>query len=221
MERGADLAVADINAAGGVLGQKVELITADDFCDPEQAVAAARKLVSNGVVFAAGHWCSHASISASEIYEAAQVLLISPGSVNPTLTELGRANVFRVCGRHDRQGAMVADYLASHSADKDIAIVDDDLGAGVAHGVRRRLRELEVPVAMDETFTSGEEEYSDLVSRMQAAGIDVSFPGDLHRVMGLIFRQARARGYDLQLVSSSSSAIGDLNGSMASDPALW
>ena len=83
------------------------------------------------------------------------------------------------------------------------------------------LRELEVPVAMDETFTPGEEEYSDLVSRMQAAGIDVFFPGDLHRVMGLIFRQARARGYDLQLVSSSSSATGDLNGSMASDPALW
>jgi branched-chain amino acid transport system substrate-binding protein len=83
MERGADAAVADINAAGGVLGQQVQLITADDFCDPEQAVAAARKLVSEGVIFVVGHMCSHSSIPASEIYEAAGVLMISPGSSNP------------------------------------------------------------------------------------------------------------------------------------------
>ena len=104
MERGAELAVADVNAAGGVLGQQVQLITADDFCDPEQAVAAARKLVSDGVIFVVGHHCSGASIPASEIYEAAGVLMISPTSTNPMLTELGRANVFRVqsprrCGR--------------------------------------------------------------------------------------------------------------------------
>ena len=96
MQRGAALAVADLNAAGGVLGQQVQLITADDFCDPEQAVAAAKKLVSDGVIFVVGHYCSGASIPASEIYEAAGVLMISPASSNPMLTELGRANVFRV-----------------------------------------------------------------------------------------------------------------------------
>ena len=114
MERGAEVAVADLNAAGGVLGQSVELIVGDDFCDPDQAVALARKLVSNGVVFVAGHWCSHASISASEIYEAAQVLLISPASVNPTLTELGRANVFRVVPRDDADAVVVGNHLADH-----------------------------------------------------------------------------------------------------------
>jgi branched-chain amino acid transport system substrate-binding protein len=67
MERGAAQAVADLNAKGGVLGQQVQLITADDFCDPEQAVAAARKLVSDGVIFVVGHYCSGASIPASEI----------------------------------------------------------------------------------------------------------------------------------------------------------
>ena len=62
MERAAALAVADTNAAGGVLGQQVELTTVDDFCDPEQAVAAAKGLVSEGVIFVVGHYCSHASI---------------------------------------------------------------------------------------------------------------------------------------------------------------
>jgi branched-chain amino acid transport system substrate-binding protein len=84
MQRGTDLAVADINAAGGVLGQRVRLVTADDFCDPEQAVAAARKLVSDGVIFVVGHYCSHAAIPASAVYDAAGVLLISPASVNPS-----------------------------------------------------------------------------------------------------------------------------------------
>jgi branched-chain amino acid transport system substrate-binding protein len=69
-QRGAELAVADINAAGGVLGKKIELIVVDDFCDPEQAVAAARKLVSDGAIFVEGHMCSGASIPASEIYES-------------------------------------------------------------------------------------------------------------------------------------------------------
>src|SRR5262245_58068964 len=91
MQRGAELAVADLNAAGGVLGQQVRLIAADDFCDPKQAVAAAQKLVADGVVFVAGHHCSGASIPASKVYEAAGVLQISPSSTNPLLTEKRRA----------------------------------------------------------------------------------------------------------------------------------
>jgi branched-chain amino acid transport system substrate-binding protein len=97
VEHGAAMAVADLNAAGGVLGQQVRLITVDDYCDPEQAIAAAKKLVSEGVIFVVGHFCSHSSIPASAIYEAAGILMMSPGSSNPTLTELSRANVFRFC----------------------------------------------------------------------------------------------------------------------------
>ena len=62
IERGAEMAIADLNAAGGVLGEQIELITVDDFCDPEQALAAAKKLVSEGVILVVGHFCSGASI---------------------------------------------------------------------------------------------------------------------------------------------------------------
>ena len=120
MERGAELAVVDINAAGGVLGQQVQLITADDFCDPEQAVAAAKKLVSDGVIFVVGHYCSGASIPASEIYQAAGVLQITPSSSNPMLTELGRTNVFRVQNRDDAVGVAIGNYLADHWPDKKL-----------------------------------------------------------------------------------------------------
>jgi branched-chain amino acid transport system substrate-binding protein len=209
--RATGLAVDELNAKGGVLGARVEIVIGDDFCDPEQAAAVAHKLVGDGVVFVAGHFCSHSSIAASKIYEEAEILQIAPGSASARLTEEGGPNVFRVCGRDDRQGAMVGDYLAEHWGGRRIAILDDGTtwGAGVANGVRRRLKELGVPVALDEQFAPNEPEYSDLVAKMRATGIEVFFPGGLHRETGLIFRQARDRGYDLQLVSSSSSATGD------------
>jgi branched-chain amino acid transport system substrate-binding protein len=210
-QRGAEMAVEDLNTKGGVLGQKVELIVGDDFCDADQAVALARKLVSDGVALVVGHWCSHASIPASKVYEAAKILMINPGSASAKLTEEGGPNVFRVYGRDDRQGVMVADYLAEHWAGKQIAILDDATtwGGGVTSGVRRRLHERDVTVAVDETITPGEEEYSALVSKMQAAGVEVLFLGGYHREAGLIFRQAHDQGYDLRLVANSAMTLED------------
>jgi branched-chain amino acid transport system substrate-binding protein len=210
-QRGTELAVAALNANGGVLGQSVELIVGDDFCDPDQAVALARKLVSDGVVFVAGHFCSHSSIPASKVYEEAAILMIAPSSVNSKLTDEGGPNVFRVCGRDDRQGAKVADYLAEQWADKEIAILDDGTvwGTGVADAVRRGLRERDVTVAVDEAYRVGDLDYSALIAKMQAAGIDVFFVGGYHQETGLIFRQVHDRGYDARLVASSAVATAD------------
>jgi branched-chain amino acid transport system substrate-binding protein len=210
-ERAAKLAVEHLNANGGVLGQRVELIVGDDACDADQAVALARKLVSDGVVFVVGHLCSHSSIAAAKVYEDARILMISPSSASAKLTDEGGRNVFRVCGRDDRQGAMVADYLAEHWADKDIAVLDDGTvwGAGIAHAVRRRLHERNVPVAVDEAFRPGEPEYSSLVTEMQGAGVDILFVGGYHREAGLILRQAHDRGYDLRLIAASSMQLAD------------
>jgi branched-chain amino acid transport system substrate-binding protein len=210
-QRGAELAVESLNAQGGVLGQRVELTVGDDFCDADQAVALARKFASDGVVFVAGHWCSHASIPAAKVYEDAGILMIAPGSASALLTDEGGRNVFRVCGRDDRQGEMVADYLAEHWAGKAIAIVDDGTtwGVGVADGARRRLQERGVPVAVDQTITPGEEEYSALISKLQATGVEVLFLGGYHREAGLILRQAHDHGYDLQLIANSAMALED------------
>jgi branched-chain amino acid transport system substrate-binding protein len=219
-ERGAGMAAADLNATGGILGQEVQLVVGDDFCDPDQAVAAASKLVGDGVVVVVGHWCSHSSIPASKVYEEAEILMISPGSASAKLTDEGGPNVFRVYGRDDRQGAMVGDNLVDHWAEKEVAVLDDGTtwGAGVANSVRRRLHERGLRVAVDETFTRDEAEYSDLVSKMQAAGVDVLFVGGLHREAGLIFRQAHERGYELQLIAASSMATEDFP--MIAGPAL-
>jgi branched-chain amino acid transport system substrate-binding protein len=78
-ERGAGLAVANLNAAGGVLGEPVRILLVDDFCDADQALAAAKKLVAEEVALVAGHLCSGAAIPASKVYEEAGILMISHG----------------------------------------------------------------------------------------------------------------------------------------------
>ena len=82
MKRGAEMAVKDINAKGGVLGKRLDLIVVDDACDPKQAIAAANDVVGKGVVFVAGHLCSSASVPASEVYNEAGVLQMTPGSTS-------------------------------------------------------------------------------------------------------------------------------------------
>jgi branched-chain amino acid transport system substrate-binding protein len=206
MERGAEQAVADINAAGGVLGEQVRLITADDFCDPEQAVAAAKKLVSDGAIFVAGHYCSHSSIPASAVYEAAGVLMISPASSNPMLTEMGRANVFRVTPRDDAIGVVAGTYLAEHWLGKKIALLHDDTtyGRGLAEEVKKNLERRGVIEAIYQAYVPGRSDYGVEIAELQAADIAVAFIGGYHTEIALMARQARDRGYQVQLVTGNS-----------------
>ncbi|MEM7225497.1 MAG: branched-chain amino acid ABC transporter substrate-binding protein [Pseudomonadota bacterium] len=208
---GADMAVGKINAAGGVLGQQVRLIPGDDAADPEQAVAVANKLVSDGVVFVAGHWASGASIAASKVYEKAGILMISPSSTNPRLTDEGGPNVFRVCGRDDRQGVVAGDYLADSWGSTKIAILHDGAayGQGLAEETRKQLNKRGVSEALYESYAPGEVDYSPLVSRMRDAGINVLFVGGYATEAGLMVREARDQNYDLQIIAGDALSTSD------------
>src|ERR1700751_5708812 len=83
MKNGAEQAVADINAAGGVLGKKLSLQVGDDACDPKQARSVAEKFASAKIPFVAGHYCSSSSIPASEAYAEGNVFEIKPASTKP------------------------------------------------------------------------------------------------------------------------------------------
>ena len=203
---GSEMAVQDINAAGGLLGKQVQLIAGDDAADPEQAIAVADKFVGDGVVFVAGHWASGASIAASKIYEQAGILMISPSSTNPKLTDEGGSNIFRVCGRDDRQGVVVGDYLADKWGQKKIAIVHDGTayGEGLADETRKHLNKRGMSEALYQAYVPGDPDYSPLISELQATGIEVLFVGGYAADAGLMIRQARDQGYDLQLVSGDA-----------------
>jgi branched-chain amino acid transport system substrate-binding protein len=220
MQRGAELAVADINAAGGVLGQHVQLVAADDFCDPEQAVAVARNLVSQGVILVVGHFCSGASIAASEVYAAAEVLEISPVSSNPKLTELGRANVFRVVPRDDASGILVGNYIADHWPDKRIAIFHDSttFGKGWADETKKQLNKRGLTEAIYKAFLPGKSDYSAEIAELQAADIGILLIGGYHTEVALMARAARDRGYPVQLLTGVTLATEEF-GLIAGDAA--
>ena len=206
MKAGAEAAVRDINAAGGVLGQKLKLEIGDDACDPKQAVAVANQMVNKGVKFMAGHFCSGSSIPASKVYSEEGVIMISPASTNPALTDNGGDGVFRVCGRDDQQGLVAGEYLASKYAGKNVAIVHDKTayGKGLADATKSVLEGKGGKAAMYEAYTAGEKDYSALVTKLKQAKIDVLYVGGYHTEAGLIVRQMREQGLATQLISGDA-----------------
>jgi len=210
MTRGAKMAVADINAKGGVLGKKLDLIIADDACDPKQAVAAANDVVGKKVVFVAGHYCSSSSIPASAVYNEAGILQMTPASTNPALTDdaakKGWNNVFRSCGRDDVQGGIAGKYLADHFKGKRVAIVHDKTayGKGIADETRKAMNAAGLNEAMYEAITQGDKDFSALISKMKQANIDAIYFGGYQTEAGLIVRQARDQGLKAQFIGADA-----------------
>jgi len=203
---GAELAQADINAAGGVLGQKLNISLNDDACDPKQAVAVANKVIGEGVSFVAGHFCSGSSIPASKVYEEEGIVQISPASTNPTLTDDGGPNVFRVCGRDDQQGGVAGAYIAKNFANKNVAIIQDKTayGKGLADETKRAMNAAGKKEVLYEAFTAGEKDYTALVTKLKQARIDVLYLGGYHTEAGLILRQMRMQGMDTILIGGDA-----------------
>ena len=208
---GTELAVADLNAKGGILGEPLELILVDDGCDAELAPLAAQKLVSEAVAVAFGATCSGAAIPASEVYRRAGILMIEAGATNPRLTEDKDGHVFRIVGRDDRQGAIAGDYLASRWSDSKIAIVHDGsaFGQGLAEEVKKRLNQRGISEALFATYQPEALDYSDLLDQLRTASIEVLYLGGYSPDAGLIIRQARDRAYGVQLVAGDSLSTGE------------
>ncbi len=208
MRLGAEMAVADINASGGLLNRRVVLQIEDDACEPKQAMTVAARAVADGVVFVAGHLCSSSSILASEIYAERGVIQISPGSTNPTLTEQGLKNVFRICGRDDQQGRAAGKRLAARYAGERIAILHDKsaYGRGLAEQTRNHFRALGGTEVLYEAYTSGEKDYEALVTRLKAVGAQVVYIGGRFTEMGLIIRQAHEQGLKAQFIGGDTLA---------------
>lgn len=209
MKIGAEAAVADINAAGGVMGQKLVLSVGDDACDAKQAVSVANRLAGDGVVFVAGHFCSGSSIPASSVYTEEGVVQISPASTNPKFTDERpdpAGGTYRVCGRDDQQGGVAGAYLQATFPDKKVAFVHDKTayGKGLADETKKAYEAAGGKAAMYEAITAGEKDYSAIVTKMKSAGIDIVYLGGYHTEGGLIVRQMRDQGMETILVGGDA-----------------
>ena len=207
MKAGAEQAIEDINAAGGINGEKLVLQVGDDACDPKQAVAVANQFVGSGVVFVAGHFCSGSSIPASQVYAEEGIVQISPASTNPKFTdERPGPGTFRTCGRDDQQGQVAGAFLAEKFGDKNIAVIHDKTayGKGLADETKKYMNEAGKQETLYEAYTAGEKDYTALVSKLKSENIGVLYVGGYHTEAGLIKRQMAEQGMDTILVSGDA-----------------
>ena len=200
---GAEQAVADINKAGGIMGQQIALSKGDDSSDAKQGVSVANKFSSDGVKFVVGHFNSGVSIPASEVYAENGILMITPAATNPKLTERGLWNTFRTCGRDDQQGAVAAAYIAKNFKGKKVAVVHDKTpyGQGLADETKKAMNAAGVKEVLYEGVNTGEKDYSALVTKIKTAGADLVYFGGLHPEGGLIVRQMRDQGVKAPMMS--------------------
>ena len=203
LKNGVEQAVEDINAAGGILGQRITVSIGDDRSDPKEGVSVANKFVADGIKMVLGHFNSGVTMPASEVYAENGILMITPSATNPRITERGLWNAFRTCGRDDQQGAVAADYIVKNLKGKKIAIAHDKTtyGQGLADETRKAKRAAGVNDVLYEGVNTGEKDFSALVSKIKASGADVLYWGGLHTEGGLIVRQMRDQGLKTVMMS--------------------
>jgi len=208
LKSGAEQAIEDINAAGGILGQKITLLIGDDASRPEQGVSIANKFVGDGVKFVIGHFNSGVSIPASEVYNENGILQITPASTNPVFTERKMWNVFRTCGRDDQQGAVAAAYIVEKLNGRKVAVIHDKTtyGKGLADETRKAMNARGVTESLYEGVNPGEKDFSALVSKLRQLDVGVVMWGGLHTEGGLILRQMRDQGVKALLMGGDGLA---------------
>jgi branched-chain amino acid transport system substrate-binding protein len=196
LKNGFEQAVEDINAAGGIQGQKIVPNVGDDVGDPKQGVSIANKFSSEGVKFVVGHFNSGVTMPSSEVYQENGILSITPASTNPRVTERNMWNVFRTCGRDDQQGAVAAAYILKHMKGKKIAVVHDKTtyGQGLADETRKAMNKGGMKEVLYEGINIGDKDFSALVSKIKGSGADLVYWGGLHTEGGLLVRQMRDQG---------------------------
>ena len=193
---GTKQAIADLNAAGGILGQKVELDSEDDQGDPKQAVSVANRFVAAGIKFVVGHSHSANSIAASDVYADAGILEISPMSTNPKYTDRGLWNTFRTCGRDDQQAIVAGQYIAKNYKGKKIYIVYEKAvyGIGLADEVKKAINSNGVLEVGFEGITTGEKDFAAVVTKIKSMDADVVYYAGNYAEAGLLVRQMREQG---------------------------
>jgi branched-chain amino acid transport system substrate-binding protein len=221
LKNGAEQAAADINAKGGINGQKIELSFGDDVSDPKQGVSVANKMIGDGVKLIVGPFNSGVTMPASEVYAENGALLITPSATNPKITERGLWNVFRTCGRDDQQGEVAGNYLGTGlGKGKKVAIVHDKTtyGKGLADETQKFYNKAGGKEVLYEGVNTGEKDFAALVSKVKASGAEIVYWGGLHTEGGLIIRQMRDAG--LSAIMMSGDGITDSEFAAIGGPAV-
>lgn len=197
MQNGAQLAVDELNADGGVLGRDLELVVEDDACDATTAVAGANKLVTDGIAASVGGYCSGATLPTLPIFDEAGIPMVIPAANSNELVEQQLPGVFLINGTGTQQAQAAVAYAEKIGA-TSVAAIDDATAysADLAASFVEQATDAGLDVAFEATITPGENDYSAVATQLANEKPALVYWTGYYQEGGLIARQAKDAGYD-------------------------
>ncbi len=209
MSNGAQLAIDEINAAGGVLdGRQLELEVADGACDAQQAVASANKLVSSGIVVSVGGYCSGATLPTLPIFDKAGVPMIIPAANSQDLVNEGLKSVFLINGTGLQQSTAALDFIKKQGY-ATVALVDDNTSYSVditTETEKQITEDGSAEVVLNTSVNAGESDYSAVVRDIANSGAEIIYWTGYYQEGGLIIDQLKKAGYEGDIMVADGSA---------------
>lgn len=202
VRNGAELAVSEINAAGGVNGKQIAFVPMDDKGDAIEATNAYNKLSADGMQVLVGAVTSQPTLAVAELAANENLPVITPSATMASITE-GRSNVFRTCYTDPFQGEVLAKFLSARDDMKRVAVVynsSSDYSTGVAQAFREKCAELGIEIVADEAYAEADNDVNSQLTTILAANPDAIVVPDYYKKVALIADQARSKGYDKPLV---------------------
>jgi len=200
---GVELALDEINKAGGVLGKKVRVIVEDDQGRPEEAQTVVTKLVNKDrVVAVLGEVASSRSLAAAPVCQSNRIPMITPSSTNPKVTQVGDY-VFRVCFIDPFQGFVMAKFAANSLKLNRVAILRDiknDYSVGLADVFQENFQKMNGKIVADESYSEGDTDFSAQLTAIKSQNPQGIFVPGYYTEVGLIARQAKKLGLNVPLM---------------------
>ena len=204
-DNGIQLATKDVNAAGGVLGKPIKIELQDDAGQPAQANIAVQKLLSDHVVSVLGEFASSNSLAAAPLCQTAKIPMVSPGSTNPKVTQVGDY-IFRTCFIDPFQGTVCAKFASGTLHAKTAAVITDiknDYSVGLSKYFIQEFSKTG-KIVDQESYSAGDSDFRSQLTRVKAANPDIIFLSGYYTEVGNIAVQARSLGMKQKFLGGDS-----------------
>ncbi|MCC9738327.1 branched-chain amino acid ABC transporter substrate-binding protein [Streptomyces sp. MNU89] len=206
MKDGAQLAVDEINAKGGVNGRKLSLTVEDEACDPKTAAAGAAKLVSAGIDISVGGYCSSATLPTLSIFGKAHIPMLIPAANSADLVAQKRRNVFLLNGTGIQQAEAASKFIKA-TGSKGVALMDDNTSysTDITKRTEDGLKQFDVEVVNHQSVTAGESDYSGAINAVLDSKADFIYWTGYYQEGGLLIKQLKAAGYKGEIMVADGS----------------
>lgn len=204
-KNGIELAVEEINAAGGINGKMISLISEDDEGNPEKSVNAYKKIVTKDKAkFIVGSLTSGCTMAISSLAQAQKVLMVAPAATATAITDAGDY-VFRACFIDPFQGTVGAKFVSETLGSKNAAVLYDignDYSVGLTDNFVKTFEEKGGRIVAKESYSTGDKDFNAQLTKIKNANPDVVYLPDYYGTVALIAKQLRAQGINTPIVGA-------------------